>query len=388
MIEYSRLLIDLHEGEKYMFKNIWSFLKKEIVLTISGILAVISCFFVVPDSKYIDYIDFHTILILFCLMAVMEGLKDIGLFQRIGENLLKKFRSERGIAIVLVFLCFVSSMFITNDVALITFVPLAFLIMTMAGMESALCMVIVLMTIAANLGSMLTPIGNPQNLYLYSTSGMSLLSFLGLMLPYTVIAAALLLVCILVKYRSKEISFNLPEGRNALDKKRIIYYLILFALCLLAVAKIMPIFILFLITLIAVFVDKRGLLKHIDYSLLATFIFFFIFIGNMGRLEVFRNFLASILEGNEMLVSIFSSQVISNVPAALLLSGFTDKWSALIVGTNLGGLGTLIASMASLISYKQLAANYPDKKGKYMVMFTVWNVVFLAVLYAAAVVLR
>jgi Na+/H+ antiporter NhaD/arsenite permease-like protein len=149
----------------------------------------------------------------------------------------------------------------------------------------------------------------------------------------------------------------------------------------------MPIFILFLITFIAVFVDKHGLLKKIDYSLLATFIFFFIFIGNMGRLEVFRNFLSSILEGNEMLVAILSSQIISNVPAALLLSGFTDKWTALIIGTNLGGLGTLIASMASLISYKQLAANYPDKKGRYMIMFTVLNIIFLAVLYVTALVL-
>lgn len=370
-----------------MFKNIMSFLKKEIVLTISGLLAIISCFFVPPDAAYMGYIDFHTILILFCLMAVMEGLKDIGLFQRIGETLLKKFHSERGIAIVLVFLCFVSSMFITNDVALITFVPLALLIMTMAHMESALCMIITLMTIAANLGSMMTPIGNPQNLYLYSTSQMSLIAFIKLMLPYTLLAGALLLICIFVKYHSKEISFHLPAGHKELSKKRIAYYLILFVLCLLSVAKVLPISILFGIVFIAVFIDKRSLLKKIDYSLLATFIFFFIFIGNMGRLEVFRNFLTSILEGNEMLVAILSSQVISNVPAALLLSGFTDKWTALIIGTNLGGLGTLIASMASLISYKQLAANYPDKKGKYMVMFTVWNIIFLAVLYGSTIIL-
>ena len=370
-----------------MSKKLISFLKQEVVLVISGILAVISCFFVLPDAEYAGYIDFHTILILFCLMAVMEGLKDIGLFQRIGETLLQKFHSERGIAIVLVFLCFVSSMFITNDVALITFVPLALLIMTMARMEDALCMIITLMTIAANLGSMLTPIGNPQNLYLYSTSGMFLGSFLKLMLPYTLVAGVLLLICIVIKYRSKEISFALPAGRKKLSKKRIAYYLILFVLCLLAVAKIMPIGILFVIVFIAVFIDKRNLLKKIDYSLLATFIFFFIFIGNMGRLEVFRSFLSSILEGNEMLVAILSSQVISNVPAALLLSGFTDKWTALIVGTNLGGLGTLIASMASLISYKQLAANYPEKKGKYMIMFTVWNIIFLAVLYGAAMII-
>ena len=370
-----------------MLKNIISFLKKEVVLTVSGILAFISCFFVLPDSEYIGYIDFHTILILFCLMAVMEGFKDIGLFQGIGESLLRKFHSERGIAIVLVFLCFISSMFITNDVALITFVPLALLIINMAKMEASLCMIITLMTIAANLGSMLTPIGNPQNLYLYSTSGMALTAFLKLMLPYTLAAALLLVVCIFVKYKSQEISFSLPENANKLNRKRIAYYLVLFVLCLLSVAKIMPITVLFIIVFAAVLIDKRFLLKKIDYSLLLTFIFFFIFIGNMGRLEVFCNFLTSILEGHEMLVAILSSQVISNVPAALLLSGFTDKWTALIVGTNLGGLGTLIASMASLISYKQLAANYPEKKGKYMVMFSVFNIIFLMILYIAAIVI-
>lgn len=371
-----------------MLKNIISFLKKEIVLTVSGILAVVSCFFVLPDAEYAGYIDFHTILILFCLMGVMAGLKDIGLFQYAGETLLKKFHSERGIIAVLVFLCFLSSMFITNDVALITFVPLALLIMTMARMEDALCFTITLMTIGANLGSMLTPIGNPQNLYLYSVSCMSLPDFLKLMLPYTLIAAALLLICIFIKYRGTEIVFYLPKRHKKLSRKRIAYYLVLFFLCLLAVAKIMPIGLLFAIVFVAVFIDKKKLLLHIDYSLLATFIFFFIFIGNMGRFPAFRDFLSSILEGNELLVAVLSSQVISNVPAALLLSGFTDKWTALIVGTNLGGLGTLIASMASLISYKQLAQNYPEKKGKYMIVFTIWNLIFLVVLYGTGMMMN
>ncbi|MGN1267426.1 MAG: SLC13 family permease [Dorea sp.] len=368
-----------------MLKNILSFLKKEIVLTISGILAVISCFFVHPDSAYAEYIDSHTILILFCLMAVMAGLKDIGLFQRVGESLLKKIHSERGIIAVLVFLCFISSMFITNDVALITFVPLALLIMAMAKMETSLCFTITLMTIAANLGSMFTPIGNPQNLYLYSVSGISLIDFLTLMLPYTLLAAVLLTLCIFIRFRSAEVPFKLPQRNSKLNKQRLVYYLILFLLCLLAVAKILPIGILFLIILLAVIKDKRNLLLHIDYSLLATFIFFFIFIGNMGRFPVFRDFLSSILEGHEKLVAVLSSQVISNVPAVLLLSGFTDKWNSLIIGTNLGGLGTLIASMASLISYKQLAQNYPDKKRNYMFVFTLWNIVFLTILYGASI---
>ena len=363
------------------------FLKKEIVLTISGILAIASCFLVRPDAQYAGYIDWHTILILFCLMAVMCGFKDIGLFQFTGESLLKKIQSKRGVVSVLVFLCFFSSMFITNDVALITFVPLALLILNMAKMNDSLCYIMTLMTIAANLGSMLTPIGNPQNLYLYSTSGLSLGNFIMLMLPYTVIAAALLLIGILVGFGKTKVSVELEEATETMNVKRIVYYGILFVACLLAVAKICPIELLFGIVLIAVIIDNRNLLKKVDYSLLLTFIFFFVFIGNMGRFPAFRHFLMAVLAGRVTLVSVLSSQIISNVPAALLLSGFTNDWKDLIIGTNLGGLGTLIASMASLISYKQLAANHPHVKGKYMAVFSIANIVFLVIMYGAYVIL-
>ena len=368
-------------------KKIKSFLKKEIVLTISGILAMISCFLVHPDSAYAGYIDWHTILILFCLMTVMAGLKDIGLFQYTGETLLNKIKSERGVVCVLVFLCFFSSMLITNDVALITFVPLALLILNMAKMQNSLCYIITLMTIAANLGSMLTPIGNPQNLYLYASSGLSLKNFLFLMLPYTIISGILLFLGIVIRFRKKAVPVELPDNQIAMNIKRIIYYGILFALCLLAVAKICPIGLLFGIVLIAVMIDNRKLLLYIDYSLLLTFIFFFVFIGNMGRFPVFRDFLSSVLDGRVTLVAVLSSQIISNVPAALLLSGFTNEWTSLIVGTNLGGLGTLIASMASLISYKQLAQNHPEVKGKYLAVFTLGNIIFLIILYSASFIL-
>lgn len=370
-----------------MNQKIISFLKKEIVLTISCVLAIISCFITKPDAGYLEYVDTHTILILFCLMAVMAGLKDIGLFQFVGEKLLGKFHSERGILTILVFLCFFSSMLITNDVALITFVPLALLILKMANMESSLCFAITLMTIAANLGSMMTPIGNPQNLYLYSVSGMPLPAFLKLMLPYTLVSGLLLLLFIGIRSKSKQVAFELPEASGNLNRFRLIYYGILFVICLLAVAKICPIEFLLIIILLAVLKDNWRLLKHIDYSLLATFIFFFVFIGNMGRFDAFREFLSSILEGHVELVAILSSQIISNVPAALLLSGFTSEWSELIIGTNLGGLGTLIASMASLISYKQVAASYPDTKGRYLGLFTICNILFLVVLYVVALLL-
>ncbi len=370
------------------------FLKKETVLSISFVLAVLSCFLVFPDAEYAGYVDMHTILILFCLMAVMAGLKELGLFQQIGESLLKKFQSQRGIVFVLVFLCFISSMFITNDVALITFVPLAILMMGMANMNSTACFTITLMTIAANLGSMLTPIGNPQNLYLYSVSKMPLTEFLLLMLPCTLTAAVLLLLCIFFGYKSEQAMTaseltGTKSNKKApvLNRSKLIFYLVLFVLCLLCVADILSVYILFAIILVAVFIENKKLLLNIDYSLLATFVCFFIFIGNMGRLPAFRNFIQMILDGRARLVSVAISQVISNVPAALLLSGFTNEWKELIIGTNLGGLGTLIASMASLISYKQLAAQYPEKKGKYLLVFTLWNVIFLAVLYPVSILL-
>lgn len=364
-----------------MAEKVKEFIKKETVLVIACILAVVSCFFVKPDKEYVSYIDFHTILILFCLMVVMAGLKNLGLFQKMGEILLKKFHSERGIFFVLVFLCFISSMFITNDVALITFVPLAVLVLDMAKLTSKVCLTVTFMTIAANLGSMLTPIGNPQNLYLYAKSGISLGSFLMLMLPFTAAAATLLDLCAVLFFQPKGIDFSMEEHTGKIPMQILLFYLFLFVLCLLNVAKLLPIGILAVIVIAAVFLQNKRLFAEVDYSLLATFICFFIFIGNMGRLPMFCDFIMSILDGHERLVAIASSQVISNVPAALLLSGFTIQWKELIIGTNLGGLGTLIASMASLISYKQIAQNYPDKKGRYFKIFTIWNLVFLVILY-------
>lgn len=370
-----------------MLQHIRSFIKQETVLFLAFILAVLSCFIVHPDKEYISYIDTHTILILFCLMAVMAGFKSLGLFQYIGEALIKRFRTTRGLVGVLVFLCFFSSMFITNDVALITFVPLALLILSRTGMGFAVCYVVTLMTIAANLGSMMTPVGNPQNLYLYSISEMPLSEFILLMLPYTLGAAVLLLLCIWTHYKSVPVSgCNFGESAS-INWKKVAFYGILFLLCLLCVIDVLSVEVLFVIVFICVFLENRSLLKEVDYSLLATFIYFFIFTGNIGRIEAFNNWLMGILEGHVIPVSVGLSQIISNVPAALLLSGFTDAYDKLIIGTNLGGLGTLIASMASLISFKQLSVQYPASKKYYVLLFSVWNIIFLILLSGLALLL-
>ncbi len=366
-------------------KKCISFLKQEIVLCIATVLAVTSAFIVPPDGEYLSYIDFRTLGILFCLMAVMAGWQGIGVFRKLAQGLISKVHSMRQLVPILVLLCFISSMFMTNDVALITFVPFTFVVLELSGKESKtrhVIPIIVMQTIAANLGSMLTPIGNPQNLYLYGKAGLSLWEFLLLMLPYTALSCILLLIWCIWYTRKESATLNVEFSDNTeiSSSRNCLIYLILFILSLLTVAHIVHYLITLGVVLFIVLIVDRQVLKKVDYSLLLTFIAFFVFIGNMGRIPAFREFLEQILAGNESVTAIAVSQVISNVPAALLLSGFTDQYKQLIIGTNLGGLGTLIASMASLISFKYVVKENAEARVKYLLYFTAANLVFLAVL--------
>ena len=374
-------------------KQIKEFVKNEVVLVIAAVLAVLSMFIVTPDKEYMEYIDFRTLAILFCLMAVMAGLQQMGVFREIAERLLAKVHKLWQLVVILVMLCFFFSMLITNDVALITFVPFSFIILELLGEEiqkKLLIPVIVMQTIAANLGSMFTPIGNPQNIYLHGISGMGIGEFMLLMLPYTAASFVLLLVYSLflgVRTEKKAVTDSMQPFGTMSERTKLqgslwdlIRYLILFVLSLLTVAGFIPYLITFGIAVLSMLIFDRKIFSKIDYALLLTFIGFFVFIGNMGRIPAFRDFLQSMIAGNEVLTSVVSSQVISNVPAALLLSGFTEDVRALVVGTNLGGLGTLIASMASLISYKYVVKEDKCSKGTYFAFFTVANVIFLAIL--------
>lgn len=376
-----------------MIAKITAFLKKETVLCVALVLAAVSAFFVPPDREYLGYIDFRTLAILFCLMGVMAGLQKIGVFKGIARKLLGFVKSGQSLVLTLVLLCFFSSMLITNDVALITFVPFTFTVLDLLGEEQRkrlLQPVVVMQTIAANLGSMLTPVGNPQNLYLYGKAGLSVGAFLGLMLPYTGLSFVLLTVWGLLLGRVCPMDFRLENvfGQEVSGSRKdaktevypVVMYLILFFFCLLAVGYILPWQAVFVMVFLVIFAADKQVLARVDYSLILTFTGFFIFIGNVGRMPVFCDFLQNIITGRETCTSIIASQVISNVPAALLLSGFTDDFAGLVVGTNLGGLGTLIASMASLISYKYVAKEAGGRKGAYILLFTVANVCFLAAL--------
>lgn len=366
-----------------------SFIKRETILTVSFFLALLSCFLVKPDREYLRYFtsNMGTMIILFCLMAVVAGLGSLGVFRYLGERLLERIRSQGGIMLLLVFLCFFGSMLITNDVALITFVPFGIMILEMAAMREKICCTVTLMTIGANLGSMFTPMGNPQNLYLYGLSGMKLLEFLFLMLPLTAAAAFLLALSVVFYSKKGKIKLQMEEKTERPDLVRTAFYVFLFLLCLQTVNGTLPAEILLILILAAVAAGDKRLFAKVDYSLLLTFLCFFVFIGNINRFGPFRELAVRVISGHELAASVIMSQVISNVPAALLLSNFTQQWELLIVGTNLGGLGTLIASMASLISYKQIAARYPEKKTAYLRTFTFWNVIFLAALWIMASVL-
>lgn len=369
-----------------MKEKIICFFKQETVLCVAFALAIVSMLFVHPDKEYIGYVDFRTLAILFCLMSVMAGLQKSGVFQYVARELLGRVHKAWQLVLILVLLCFFSSMLVTNDVALITFVPFTLIALGMIGPEGKRQLVIpvvVLQTIAANLGSMLTPIGNPQNLYLYGRAGLSLGDFFKLMLPYA--AAALLLASawslIAARACRGPVQVTFPgKAKLSGNKVHLAVYAALFVLALFTVARVIPYGIMLGVTAIALLLTDRSIFGRVDYSLLLTFIGFFLFIGNIGRLPAFSHVLQQIVSGHEILVGVAASQVISNVPAALLLSGFTEDLSALIIGVNLGGLGTLIASMASLISYKLIAREESQRKGAYFRYFTVANVCFLVIL--------
>lgn len=361
------------------------FVKREAVLCIAVLLAVISMFFVPPNAGYADYIDWDTLALLFSLMAVMKGFQRAGLFDYLANKLLKRANTSKKLMAVLVFLPFFLSMVVTNDVSLITFVPFALIVLKSAGLHRLIIPTVVLQTLAANLGSMLTPIGNPQNLYLYNASGMSFGELVLTMLPYVALSGIGLLVAVLLFKSSPvgevEVQSQL-KGAFALS-----WPAVFFVCALLGLFDVIPTIAVAAAVLLFLLVADRKTLAKIDYSLLGTFVALFIFIGNMGNIQAFRTFLSSVIEGNEVIVAVLASQVISNVPAALLLSGFSAEWPALVVGCNIGGLGTLIASMASLISYKSIARECPERRGAYIVQFTIFNIIFLAALYVLSLIL-
>lgn len=367
------------------------FVRRETVLVVAAALALASCVAVPPDAAYAGYIDWRTLALLFCLMAVVAGFRALGVLDACGRWLVSRATSERHVAFALVGLSFFASMVVTNDVALITFVPLALVTIRAAGMEGRLCAIATLMTVAANLGSMLLPIGNPQNLYLFTSSGMSFPDFVGLMAPYTAASAALLALAVFALFPATPCA-GARDGAGGVSSWRgrpakLAVFSALFCLCVLAVAGAVDARVALAAVIVAVSLSDASLFKRVDYALLLTFIALFVFVGNAARVPAIHDAIAGLVSRSALVAAVGASQVISNVPAAVLLSGFTDQWGALIVGTNLGGLGTLIASMASLITFKAVSIGRAGERARYLKTFTLANVFFLACLLCVALLL-
>ena len=361
--------------KRYKINSFIEFIKKECVLVISLLLALGSCFIATPK---LSYIDFKVLILLFNLMIVVAAFNELNVLDSIAVSLLKKCRSYTSISMALVFITFISSMIVTNDVALLTFVPLSIVVSKKANLD--ILKIVVFQTLAANLGSSFTPMGNPQNLFMYSFYNLSPGDFFKITTPILITSTILLLVLI-IKDKKINLSVNLDKVEIG-NKNHIVIFSILFIITLLSVFHIVDYKITFLLTIIVVMLINNKLFNKVDYSLLITFVGFFIFVGNISTLDSIKSFMENMLHSGKstFISSILSSQVISNVPATMLLSGFTNHFKELILGVNIGGMGTLIASLASVISYKIYTSEFNNTNNKYLKVFTFYNVLGLLIL--------
>lgn len=340
--------------------------------------ALVTCFIVPPDGTYADYFDWKTLTCLFCVLAVVCALRNVRFFYTVAKAIVRRFRNTKICILVLVYITFIGSMLIANDMALLTFLPLGYFVLHTTGKEKYMAFTFIMQNIAANLGGMLTPFGNPQNLYLYTKFNIPDGEFVSIMLPPFLVAVSLITVLCLVFVKSEPM--NIEEKAASLPTVRVVIYLILFALSVLIVFRFIPFWIgLIIIPAVLLIMDRQALLQ-VDYGLLLTFFFFFIFSGNMARIDAVREFFSYLLDLNTLVFSALSCQVISNVPSAILLSQFTDNYRELLLGVNIGGVGTLIASLASLITFREYTKQDPKHTLSYVIKFTLFNFAFFIIL--------
>ena len=378
-----------HHGERHLPFSpspVVRLIKKNVVMFVALLAAVATMFLVPPDREYLDYFDVKTLTCLFCVLAVVCALKNIQFFYILAKKIVQLFRNARVAVLALVYITFIGSMLIANVLALLTFLPLGFLVLDTTGKRKYMAFTYIMQNIAANLGGMLTPFGNPQNLYLYSKFEIPTMEFMAIMAPPFVISVVLITACCLIFVKPEPLQMSddpvrLPVGRTAL-------YLGLFALSIAIVFRGIPYGIgLAVIPAVLLFADRKAL-KMVDYPLLLTFVFFFVFAGNMARIQPVRQLFSWLLNKSTLIFSVLSCQVISNVPSAILLSQFTENYRELLLGVNIGGVGTLISSLASLITFREYTQRNPGKTVHYVLLFSAFNFAFLILLTVFAMLLN
>ena len=360
--------------------KVLGFIKKNTVVIIAFVAAAVTSIIVPIDAEYLDYFDYKTLTCLFCVLAVVCALKNIDFFYLLACRIVSAFKNTRLCVLAIVFITFFGSMLIANDMALLTFLPLGFFVLDSTGKRKYMAFTFIIQNIAANLGGMLTPFGNPQNLYLYSRFEIPTAEFMQIMTVPFVVSVVLITACCFIFVRSEPLEIEAREV--ALEPKRTILYLVLFVLSIVIVFRVIPYVIgLFVIPAVLLFADRKAL-KDVDYGLLLTFVFFFVFAGNMARIDAVRDFFSFLLEKNTLVFSAMSCQVISNLPSSLLISQFTDNYTDLLRGVNVGSVGTLISSLASLITFREYVKYNPGKTLYYIAMFSAFNFAFLFILIA------
>ena len=347
-------------------------LRRHWMLGTAAFVALVSMFFVPPDEEYLGYFDWKTIGCLFCVLAVASALRNAGVFDWAARAAIARFASPRTLTMTLVLVTAVFSMAFTNDVALVIMLPLSVAALVEFGQSRLVPAVFALQALAANLCGMVTPFGNPQNIYLYSFFHVELGEFLMTMaMPFLLSVAGIIFATWFMTRRGTAeddgVSMQSQQGTSGedvlapatstamLDRRRLIVYVPLFVIALLAVFRVIPFGIAVIIVIVTLLIFDRDALLKVDYPLLATFLCFFVFAGNMARIPALAQMLQPVMGQWGLLASALTSQVISNVPAAVLLSHFTDAWQPLLIGVNIGGAGTFVGSLASLIAIRHFA---------------------------------
>lgn len=363
--------------------NVIGFIKKEVVLSIAIVATIVTMFFVPIDKEYLGYFEYKTLVALFCMLAVVAGLKNTNIFELLSKKLIGLFKTRRAVIYCLIYGTFFFDMIVANDMSLITFLPLTYIVLHSTNNDKYLAFTFIMQTIAANMGGMITPYGNPQNLYLYSYYNIPTLEFFGVLLIQSITVAVLLFIgCLFIK-NDKLILKN--EDKFEIKKKELIVYSVLFVFVILSIFRVVPHLITLAIVIVAVLIVDRKRFKHVDYALLATFCVFFIFSGNIARIPAVKELIAGIVQENTLIAGVVSCQFISNVPTAIFLSKFTDNYRDLLVSVNIGSLGIIISSLASLITLKEYLKHQPKNFKKYMGLFTAINTIFLAILIVVTI---
>ena len=359
-------------------EKIFNFIKSEVVLCVAIVFAIITCFFVPVDEEYLGYFDYKTLACLFCMLAVVAGLKSTNVFELISRKLIGIFHTRRGVIYALVYGTFFFDMIVANDMSLITFLPLTYIVLHSTKNDKYLAFTFIMQTIAANMGGMITPYGNPQNLYLYSYYNIPTSEFFGILLVQAITVAVLLYICCaFIKNEKLKLRKN---SKIIINKSKLYIYTILFVLVILTIFRVIPYVLTSAIVIITMLMADKKRFRQVDYALLATFFVFFIFSGNIARIPAIKEMISSIVTKNTLLAGIVSCQFISNVPTAIFLSKFTMNYRELLISVNIGSLGILISSLASLITLKEFLKHQPKKFWKYLGMFTIFNTMFLIVL--------